>query len=221
MSRRDTIIIAVLVNVGLLVVLFVTSLKSGSSEQELAVVDAPEAAIVAELQIPSLPKEAIDQSLAQETTAVDAAPAISFADDLNGLATVPPVMQAAPIEQAVVNSVAQTAQDNVVEVKVKKGDSLDKIARANRSSVNDIMKANNLSTVNLKIGQTLKVPVGAGRKSGAAPSGEAKYYVVKNGDNPWTIAVKNHMKVDELLKLNNLNDEKARRLKPGDKLRIK
>lgn len=47
-----------------------------------------------------------------------------------------------------------------------------------------------------------------------------KYYTVKNGDNPWTIAVKNHMKVDELLKLNHLDADKAKRLKPGDQLRI-
>jgi hypothetical protein len=32
--------------------------------------------------------------------------------------------------------------------------------------------------------------------------------------------MKNQMKVDELLRLNNLDEEKAKRLKPGDQLRI-
>ena len=64
----------------------------------------------------------------------------------------------------------------------------------------------------------LKIPA----KGQAAPSADvAKFYTVKQGDNPWTIAVKNQLKVDELLKLNDLNDEKARRLRPGDKLRIR
>ncbi|NGX46548.1 MAG: hypothetical protein K940chlam2_01740, partial [Chlamydiae bacterium] len=44
---------------------------------------------------------------------------------------------------------------------------------------------------------------------------------VVSGDNPWTIAVKNRIKVDQLLKLNGLNEEKARCLKPGDRLRIR
>jgi LysM repeat protein len=47
------------------------------------------------------------------------------------------------------------------------------------------------------------------------------YYTVKVGDNPWMIAMKHHLKLEELLKLNGLNEEKARKLKPGDRLRIK
>ncbi len=50
---------------------------------------------------------------------------------------------------------------------------------------------------------------------------DAKYYIVKHGDNPWTIAVKNKIKVEELLRLNNLDESKAKKLKPGDQLRIK
>ncbi|HEY4254932.1 MAG TPA: LysM domain-containing protein, partial [Chlamydiales bacterium] len=49
----------------------------------------------------------------------------------------------------------------------------------------------------------------------------ADYYIVKVGDNPWTIAMKHHLKVEELLKLNGLNEQRARKLKPGDRLRIK
>jgi LysM repeat protein len=54
-------------------------------------------------------------------------------------------------------------------------------------------------------------------KTASAPD----YYTVKVGDNPWTIAMKHHMKVEELLRINSLNEEKARKLKPGDRLRIR
>jgi len=81
----------------------------------------------------------------------------------------------------------------------------------------------------LRIGQVLKIPpktaiISTASSPASPPSQSAastpKHYIVKNGDNPWTIAVKNHMKVEDLLKLNNLDQEKARKLKPGDKLII-
>ena len=105
---------------------------------------------------------------------------------------------------------------------MKKGDVLEKIARQNQVTVDDLMRANKLSSSRLKIGQTLKIPGKGSNQSIATVSNEtAQYYTIKTGDNPWTIAVKHHMKVDELLKLNNMNEDKARRLKPGDRIRIK
>jgi LysM repeat protein len=53
------------------------------------------------------------------------------------------------------------------------------------------------------------------------PAPSQDYYTVKVGDNPWTIAMKHHMKLEELLRMNSLNEEKARKLKPGDRLRIR
>jgi len=100
---------------------------------------------------------------------------------------------------------------NTTQVAVKKGDNLDKIAKANHCSVSEIMKCNNLSHTVLQIGQVLKIP-SKGQSVQAASGGE-KFYTVKQGDNPWTIAVKNQIKVEELLRLNNLNEEKARRLR--------
>jgi LysM repeat protein len=47
------------------------------------------------------------------------------------------------------------------------------------------------------------------------------FYTVKEGDNPWTIAKKNNIPLATLLKINQLNEEKARRLKPGDRLKIR
>ena len=97
------------------------------------------------------------------------------------------------------NSATESA---LCEVKVKKGDVLEKIARQNHVTVNDIMKANKLSSTRLKIGQTLKIPSKGSKPSATTVSNEgAQYYTIKTGDNPWTIAVKHHMKVDELLKI--------------------
>lgn len=259
MSRRDTIIIAVLVNAGLLVVLFTTALKSNNSEPEIAANAALQPPKVTELPIPkeasSLPKVEGDQALNQ--FAATAAPASSsptipgvekkegaeqitavpnFADDLKAF-TLPeqptafaPASPASLPVDAALPLVNEKPQPQFAEVKVKKGDVLEKIARVNHTSVDEIMKANHLANSRLKIGQVLKIPskrsgkTGEGNKTGSVAKvadAATKYYTVKNGDSPWTIAVKNHMKVEELLKLNNLNEEKARRLKAGDQLRIK
>jgi LysM repeat protein len=109
---------------------------------------------------------------------------------------------------------------------VKKGDVLEKIARQHNTSVDAIIAYNQLGSTNLRIGQVLKIPSKkTAQAQTPAPTAQPKadghkYYTVKTGDNPWTIAVKNHMKVEELLRINQLDQEKARKLKPGDKLLI-
>jgi len=92
-------------------------------------------------------------------------------------------------------------------------------------SVEDIMKLNSLSSSRLQIGQELKLP-SMQRVKKEAPLkveklDEGKYYVVKVGESPWTIAQENGLQVEELLKLNNLSEEKAKKLRPGDRLKIK
>jgi len=241
MSRRDTIIIAVLINAGLLIVLFASALKSTSSEEKVASAILEESSKTSELPVKkvetgSAPAEEVDLVLRQYAAArasgtqsspvssqePAAASALNFAQDLQAI-SLP--------EQVATSSAAPPAETDaprIIEVTVKKGDVLEKIARHHRTSVEEIMKLNNLATTRLKIGQVLKVSPDSKKKAASTstaktenPSASApKYYTVKKGDNPWTIAAKNHMKVEDLLKLNNLTSEKARQLKPGDKLRI-
>jgi len=239
MNRRDTIIIAVLLNAGLLIVLFATSVKShkieetvpttvlSSNQPEIQSTPAP----VAAAPIAPAGADQLDQVIQQYVTpqvtgqTVQTETGSNFLADLQALGTdqaaspasvMAPVMERAP---AIVEM--QAAEPALREVKVKKGDVLEKIARQNHVSVSDIMRINKLSSTRLKIGQTLKIPGKSAKASIATASGDnAQYYTIKNGDNPWTIAVKHHMKVDELLKLNNMNEDKARRLKPGDRIRI-
>ncbi len=102
---------------------------------------------------------------------------------------------------------------------------LEKIAKANQTTVAAIMKANNMSSTQLKIGQVLRIPVGQkGGSSILTPAGtpaQGEFYVVKEGDSPWLIASRNKINLEELLRLNNLDEQKAKRLRPGDKLRIR
>ncbi|HSW86024.1 MAG TPA: LysM peptidoglycan-binding domain-containing protein [Rhabdochlamydiaceae bacterium] len=256
MSRRDTIVIAVLINAGLLIVLFATALKSNHAEQNLAMEPSPAISTISELpmrqEIAKVSGDEVDQVLSQYSntapaaqssivaapvqtnipvapapsapTAKDSFASQSFADDLQAISL------PAPVSSFIADS---SGASDFPEVTVKKGDVLEKIARVNATTVEEIMRINQLSSTKLKIGQVLRIPPKTGKKAQqqsintaktaptSAKSSTPKFYVVKNGDNPWTIAVKNHMKVDELLKLNNLDEEKARRLKPGDQLRIK
>ena len=239
MSRRDTIIIAVLLNAGLLIILFATSLKSDKIESPppaitvLSSNNPPEtkeitpASTVVSTPTPtsSAAPDQVDQMIQQYVTpqvvtSVDSNP--NFLADLQALGSAPtPVAE--PVAPMV--STAQVAAAPVIfkEVKVKKGDVLEKIARQNRVTVSDIMKANQMTSTRLKIGQVLKIPnkEGSAVARPVASTEGAQYYTVKAGDNPWTIAVKHHMKVEELLKLNNLDEQKAKRLKAGDKIRVK
>lgn len=229
MNRRDTVIIAVLINAGLLILLFATSLRTDSYDKEaLEVAIAPASAEVKTETMTPSPSEAlhvssdpVEQAVREYQTPVMAAAPVdiqpNFALDLQALGSSPSVA-AVPEAPAV-----STEAPSYKEVKVKKGDVLERIARYNHVSVEELMKFNNLSSTRLKIGQVLKIPSKSNKPS--APFTEsaegAQYYIVKNGDNPWTIAVKNHIKVEDLLRLNHLDEEKARRLKAGDKIRIR
>lgn len=218
MSRKDTIIIATLVNGVLLIALFLTALRRDDSSKR-----------VAEVKPIALPKESreikvaqgdeIDQVLKQfsekkQPGAVAKAeePKIDFAKELEAITRAAVVKKKAP----------KKSSGDFIEVKVKKGDALAKIARVHNTSVEQLVAANNLKSTVLQIGQVIKVPNATAPKADAvSDDASEEYYTVRTGDNPWTIAVKNRIKVDELLKLNNLNEDKARRLKPGDKLRIR
>lgn len=249
MTRRDTIIVAALVNAGLLVILFVSALKNEEGREEISFrQEAPnfknseitfrsDAKRVMGDEVDQVLKQYTKQDPAQAPSAAPLAdistPAVaaassgnvpSFVDDLKSIMEPVTPLTSLPIKPE--KNVEH--KPSYLEVTVKKGDVLEKIAKQNHTTVSEIMKANHLASTQLKIGQVLKVPVKS--SEGAVAKTEekapldptsAKYYIVKAGDNPWTIAVKNHMKVEELLKINNMNEEKSRKLKPGDKIRIR
>lgn len=222
-SRKDTIIIAVLVNVALLAVLFATASKIEETEivrtknqdetLQVAYVSTPsqnnreETALVYDIEDRKQPVDEIDQvlqeyALKQKVVVTDA----------------PKRAPSAPNEQ----------DAKYIDVVVKKGDALEKIAKTYGVKVDDIVNANALESQKLKIGQHLKVPK---RVKAAKPEVKteapktkdepAEYYVIKSGDNPWTVARKFHLKYEDLLRMNSLDEESARNLKIGQKIRIK
>lgn len=55
----------------------------------------------------------------------------------------------------------------------------------------------------------------------AAKESTEEWYTVKNGDSPWKIAKAHKISTDQILTLNHMSEEKARNLKPGDKIRLR
>jgi LysM domain. len=53
------------------------------------------------------------------------------------------------------------------------------------------------------------------------PKGDEEWYTVKSGDNPWKIAKSEKIDYDDILKLNQMTESKAKNLKPGDRIRIR
>ena len=157
MNRKKTILVAVLVNAGLLIVLFATAIRT--KEKAPVTTELASAPIFEEIKssLDSAQQERKEQEFASipnfsafpETTEE-----VLFVDEPN----VPIV--AVPVEKPVVAAaVTQNPASNYVNVTVKKGDALEKIARANKSTVAGIMQANNMTSSALKVGQVLRVPV--------------------------------------------------------------
>jgi peptidoglycan endopeptidase LytF len=261
MTRKDIIIIAVLVNAGLLAILFTMAVNSDDDKvsDQLGVVQT------AEIK-PSEGLLVAKSDNIEKTIAIGPTIGLSQAVE-NGMTQVQkvemgleqyleqddddlPLKQEEMVEIASSKPIVEetvTLASRFVEVTVKRGDSLDKIARANGVTIQAIKEANKLKNDRLNIGQVLKVPALAQDKKKATektkPIGKLanveknieknveklansqevqhQYHIIKSGDNPWKIAKQFNMKVDELLKLNHLDEEKARNLKIGDKIRVR
>jgi peptidoglycan endopeptidase LytF len=234
MSRRDVIILSVLINTGLLAILFVTAWQSDEGVKgavitpltpQVASTEAPgvlvaqnnEEIVIAE------PQAVLDSTTLQE---------VLVSDENTVSAT----------SKSESTSVAKASQSAYVEVTVKRGDYLGRIASANGVTVDAIMKANNLNSAQLQVGQVLKIPKGAKESkkesatSTASVTKETKsvpkdtkvlatadeaYYIIQRGDNPWSIARKFQISHEDLLKWNQLNEEGARNLQAGQRLRVR
>lgn len=81
---------------------------------------------------------------------------------------------------------------------VKKGDSLYSIASKYKTSVSVIKSLNNLNSNNLSIGQVLKIP--------SESTNQTNTYIVKSGDNLYSIARKFNTTVNSIKLKNNLSN---------------
>jgi LysM repeat protein len=238
MSRKDTILIAVIINAGLLAILFATAIiydtdklidhtEFDTSLAEASQVTSDSMKLIASHQ----PQDEMDRHVREVEPVV---PSLMEQEELY-------------FQDPDVNKVGQTdyiemKSENInppkgdfVEVTVKKGDSLEKIARANSTTISAIKKANQLNSERLSIGQMLKIPLKKDQAIEQAPivaapppvvkpssnQSEAVYHTVKSGDNPWKIAKQYGVKYEDILRLNHLDEDKARNLKIGDRIRVK
>ncbi len=94
---------------------------------------------------------------------------------------------------------------------VSKNDTLYSIAKKFNTTVNEIVKLNNLSTDDLYIGEKLIIPYDDNNVN------DSDSYVVKKGDTLWSIASNNGLTVNELIKINNLS---SNNIIAGQKLKL-
>ena len=88
-----------------------------------------------------------------------------------------------------------TPPSEYITYTVKSGDNLYSIARAYNTTVDAIMKLNNLTSTSLSLGQTLKIPT----------TSTAITYTVKSGDNLYSIAQQFNTSVESIKAKNNLS----------------
>ena len=230
MTRKDIIIISLLVNAGILTLLFMLAVN-----QREAVVDSQEGMAmaietVADIADKSRPSAFGSQEQPKSLSAfsdeeMDLSPELDEEGYVQ-LEKQPP--RPIPVEQ---QEESDERQDNLdfVEIKVKKGDALEKIARHNGTSVEAIKEANHLTSAKLSIGQTLRIPVTSKASASSTETvaaavpknNEPLYHTVKSGDSPWKIAKQYQINLDELLRLNDMDEARARNLKVGEKIRVR
>ena len=104
--------------------------------------------------------------------------------------------------------------DNTFIYTVKKGDSLYSIARIYNTTVDDLIKINNLKSTNLSIGQKLKIS----ETYNDVTLPDYINYTVKKGDTLYSIAKNNNIDVDTIIRDNSLN---TNNLKIGQVLKIR
>lgn len=214
MSRRDTIIIAVLINACLLIILFATAITKKedmpyTSQKKTSTLPQP-----ANVNIQDVQRTIVQNSSYSKTNTKLEKPSMP--------AQVPDFKstQVAVVEPP---KKSPKALPSYVQITVKRGDYLARIAKENETRVEAIMNLNNLKSTQLKIGQILKIPAKQTENGSSTPkkSVAPKQYVVKPGDTLWAIAKNHSMQVSDLLKINHMSSDSANRLQPGDTLLVR
>ena len=134
-----------------------------------------------------------------------------------------------PIEPAVVKPA--TTDANITTYKVQKGDSLAKIAKKNKVSLNKILELNGMDRSSIiRVGQEIAIPApdpsaevvpapttAPKTESTNVETEELSVYIVKKGDYLGKIARKHKMSVKQLMAINNLKNHNIR---IGQKLNV-
>lgn len=230
MNRKDMILMAVIINAGLLSILFVTAIfyddRGESNKSSSSAIVEAEKTISEEISpafIADVPKQEENERISfsdQQSHSDSESSSDVFVNE--------PSITIHEEDQGVSEPEELPQQKAIIEVTVKKGDVLEKIAKTHGTTVTAIKKANHLENERLQIGQTLKIPLTTKEKESAKKTtpiketeDSAQFYVIKSGDSPWKIAKQYHTTADEILRLNHLDEESAKNLKIGDRIRVK
>lgn len=162
--------------------------------------------------------------ITQAPAAAPAAPADDVAEEIE--IVTPPALPAAsePAPAAPAPATATVTAKHLVA----SGETLYGIARKYNVSTEAISKANpQLKGHNIISGTYLNIPVKADSDAGRAAAAHAAAhepisptYTIQKGDTLARIARKHKISTAKLMKLNNLSERDARRIKPGDKLKV-
>lgn len=102
--------------------------------------------------------------------------------------------------------------------RVKRGDNLSLIAKANKVDVKDLQRWNKLTGKNLKAGQTLVMQdTGKGKGNNVASNKKSTQYKVKRGDSLYMVAKRFNV---EMQHLKRWNPRTGQALKPGQMLTV-
>ena len=227
MSRRDTIVVAVLLNIGLLAILFLMAMTPEDPtvlNEQYQVATAPPIKVeeTRTLPLPTPVVLASGNDVDEVDTVLKDFAATLEVQGVGAQTASKEQVAAAPPKQ--LSAVVAEELPKYVDVTVKSGDILGRIAQANGTTVGAIKQANNLTSDRLKVGQLLRIPVGVKKQKNANQTSSdivGSSYVIQTGDNPWKIAKKFNVSVSELLRLNDLDEARARNLRPGDRIRVR
>lgn len=250
MSRKDTILIAVIINAGLLAILFATAIIYDTDKlvdqtdfdttlAEASQVSSDQMKLIAAHHQPQV--DEVDHAI--KSYVEPTPPSVLEQEELHFQD--PDLTKAGHTDYVETQTESRVLpKADYVEVTVKKGDSLERIARANRTTISEIKKANQLINEKLSIGQVLRIPLKKDQPvvtkdqppvakdeppvriapppvKTTSESPEAVYHTVKSGDSPWKIAKQYGVNYEDILRLNHLDEDKARNLKIGDRIRVK
>src|SRR5690606_36732047 len=179
MNRKNTILIAVLINVGLLAVLLIAALTLQDDDVPASALLSDAAPFLKQEENP-LFKDSVDLAMqpqrmrpASELPISEASktgeplplvqlpiPTPTAAEETLVHKLPPLVTQAPPAPILAAPSVPSVTRSEASfqEIAVKKGDSLDKIAKTHHTTLDELIKMNHLPSSFLKIGQILKIP---------------------------------------------------------------
>lgn len=113
------------------------------------------------------------------------------------------------------NENGNNSDNDVINYKIKSGDTLSEIALKYNTTVSNIVNLNNIKNPNLiYTGDVIKV-----RRNNSSQVDSIKYYNVRSGNTLWGIAQRYNTSIANLVRLNRIQNPNL--IYPGQKIRIK